>query len=408
MATITCDVVTVGGGFAGAALAMSLAERGVRVQVVEREREFKDRIRGEQMQPWGVAEARALGVYDLMRRTGGHEQPWIDMFLGPAQIAHRDLTATTPQAAPHFNFYHPHMQETLVNAAAKAGAGVWRGAAVREVRRGPMPIVVAEQDHTVQEIAARLVVGADGRLSSARRWRGFDVKQDAPFLMIAGLLVDNMRIPESTGLIYMNPDLSQGSYVFPQGGGRARAYAAYPVDAGFRLQGDKDIPRFIEESVKAGAPAAIFDEIRPAGPLASFEAADTWVPHPYAEGLVLIGDAAASNDPSWGQGLSITLRDVRVLRDRLLDTTDWETACHDYAREHDRHYGIIHEVTMAFKDLFMRAGPDADARRGRALPAIAQDPMRVPDHLFSGPDLPWNEDILRLFLAQDVTLNERM
>jgi 2-polyprenyl-6-methoxyphenol hydroxylase-like FAD-dependent oxidoreductase len=220
--------------------------------------------------------------------------------------------------------------------------------------------------------------------------------------MIAGLLLDHMGIPGNTGLIYMNPAFSQGAYLFPQGGGRVRGYCAYPVDAGFRLQGDKDVHRFIEESVKAGAPTAIFDEIRPAGPLASFEAADTWVLHPYENGLVLIGDAAASNDPSWGQGLSITLRDVRILVDRLLATSDWDAACHDYAREHDRHYGTIHEVTLAFKDMFMRAGPEADARRSRALPLVAQDPMRVPDHLFSGPDLPWNEEIRRGFFAEEI------
>ena len=118
---ISYDVVTMGGGLAGATLAKSLAERGVRVLVIEREREFKDRIRGEQMQPWGVAEARALGVYQLLHDACGHEQPWIDMFLGPAQIAHRDLTVTTPHAAPHFNFYHPRMQEALLGAAITAG-----------------------------------------------------------------------------------------------------------------------------------------------------------------------------------------------------------------------------------------------------------------------------------------------
>src|SRR5262245_66428465 len=102
-----------------------------------------------------------------------------------------------------------------------------------------------------------------------------------------------------------------------------------------------------------------------AGPLGSFEAADTWIDHPYADSVVLVVDAAASNDPSWGQGLSITLRDVRVLRDRLLATTDWESACHDYAREHDHHYGVIHEVTQAFKDFFLQSGPEADATRAR-------------------------------------------
>jgi 2-polyprenyl-6-methoxyphenol hydroxylase-like FAD-dependent oxidoreductase len=42
------------------------------------------------------------------------------------------------------------------------------------------------------------------------------------------------------------------------------------------------------------------------------------MPHPYRRGVALVGDAAAVSDPSWGQGLSMTLRDVRVLRDQLL------------------------------------------------------------------------------------------
>jgi 2-polyprenyl-6-methoxyphenol hydroxylase-like FAD-dependent oxidoreductase len=400
---LTYDAITIGGGIAGSTLARSLAECGKRVLVVEREREFKDRVRGEQMQPWGVAEAVALGIYDLLRRSCGHEQPWVDMFLGPAQIVHRDLTSTTPQGAAHFNFYHPSMQETLLSAAVAVGADVWRGASVKDVRRGAPPTALVEKDGTTHEIAARVIVGADGKFSGARRLGGFDVRQDRPFLMIAGLLVDEMRMPEDTGLIYMNPDRSQGAYLFPQGGGRVRAYAAYPVWAPYRIQGDKDIPLFIEESVKAGAPSSLYDGIRQAGPLASFDAADTWVDHPYADGVVLIGDAAAANDPSWGQGLSITLRDVRVLRDRLLETDDWDAAPHRYAAEHDRYYGVIHDVTLLFKDMFMRGGPEADARRGRALPLIAQDPRRVPDHLFSGPDLPWNDEVRGTFLGAAVS-----
>jgi menaquinone-9 beta-reductase len=60
------DVVTVGGGLGGAALAKVLAARGMRVLVVERESQFKDRIRGEWIAPWGGAEAQRLGIYALL------------------------------------------------------------------------------------------------------------------------------------------------------------------------------------------------------------------------------------------------------------------------------------------------------------------------------------------------------
>ncbi len=104
-------------------------------------------------------------------------------------------------------------------------------------------------------------------------------------------------------------------------------------------------------------------------------------PHPYRDGVALIGDAAAANDPSYGEGLSLTVRDVRVLRDSLLRENDWEKAGHDYASEHDRHYRVIHEVTQLLTQLFLQRGPAADERRARAFPLIAQDETRVPDHI---------------------------
>ena len=76
-----------------------------------------------------------------------------------------------------------------------------------------------------------------------------------------------------------------------------------------------------------------------AGPLATFNGADTWVEHPYSNGIALIGDAAATSDPTWGQGMSLTLLDARVLRDALLADDDWNKAADGYAVEHDRYYG---------------------------------------------------------------------
>ena len=124
------DIVTVGGGLGGSALAMAMAEKGANVLVLESETEFKDRVRGESTLPWGVAEARELGIYDAIMASGGHELPWWDAYEGPERMTHRNLPDTTQCGLPAISFYHPTMQETLIQSAEDAGVEVHRGARV--------------------------------------------------------------------------------------------------------------------------------------------------------------------------------------------------------------------------------------------------------------------------------------
>ena len=133
--------------------------------------------------------------------------------------------------------------------------------------------------------------------------------------------------------------------IFPQGQERARCYVCYPAAAGYRLTGERDLPRFIQESLKTGLDAEYFQHARPAGPLATFDGATVWVEHPYKGGVALIGDAAAASDPTWGQGLSMAIKDARVLRDHLLGNDDWEEAGNAYAEEHKQYFGVVHTTS---------------------------------------------------------------
>src|SRR4051794_25862164 len=93
---MTYDAITVGGGLAGSALAAELVRSGYKVLVLERETQFKDRVRGENMLPWGVAAARRLGLLDGLVAAGGHQPPlWINYMFGNPVMS-RDLPATTP------------------------------------------------------------------------------------------------------------------------------------------------------------------------------------------------------------------------------------------------------------------------------------------------------------------------
>jgi len=219
MASGTYDIITVGGGLGGSSLAKAMAERGAQVLVLERERQFKDRVRGEQIHPWGVAEMRELGIYELLHTTCGHELPWFDIYLGSERMIHRNLVATTPQQAPEFSFYHPAMQEILLQAALDAGAEVRRGAWVRDVKPGPPPIVVVEHNGQVHEVQARLVVGADGRTSMVRKWAGFTVRRDPDRRLVSGVLFEGMpAAPEDTSYFAVKPEIGQMAILFPQGG----------------------------------------------------------------------------------------------------------------------------------------------------------------------------------------------
>jgi menaquinone-9 beta-reductase len=124
-----------------------------------------------------------------------------------------------------------------------------------------------------------------------------------------------------------------------------------------------------------------------------FSGAANWVDHPYADGIALIGDAAGITDPNWGQGLALALRDARVLRDALITNDDWDKAAHSYATLHDVYFKKGHDWEDFLTDFFYGNSDEARAQRAKALPLISEDPTRLPDHVVSGPDLPFDEGV---------------
>ena len=390
------DIIAVGGGLGGSALAKAMAENGKSVLILERETEFKDRVRGEFMSPWGAAEASALGIYKLIRDNCGVEAPFTDLGFGP-----RDLSTTTPQQLPALGFCHPEMQEAALTAAKAAGAEAVRGATVSNIESGTRPTVTFQDVGGTHTVSARLVVAADGRNSSARKWAEFEVHERPQPFYFAGLLMTGINVPQDHSYLLFLPPLGQCTAITPAGRGRFRTYVAYQDNEGLRLQGAENVKNFIAEAKKAELVADCFNDAEPIGPLASFRCGDFWVEHPYKNGVALVGDAASTSDPAFGQGLSTTLRDVRVLRDCLLANDDWDTAAHAYATEHDGYSENVRKATHLFRSLFLEQGAEAEERRGRAMPLLAEDGTRAPDHLFSGPELPLDDSVRRRFYGEE-------
>jgi 2-polyprenyl-6-methoxyphenol hydroxylase-like FAD-dependent oxidoreductase len=395
MAPPIYDIITIGGGIAASSLAKAMAERGAKVLVLEREKQFKDRVRGEAIVPWGVAEANELGISRLLKETCAHDVPYLETGSGL-----RDLRTATQQRVPPLSFPHQVMQETLLAAAENAGAEVRRGVSVEHVECGPEPAVVVDGPGH-QRISARLVVAADGRGSAARKWAGFPVCEQIQGYYMAGVLLANVQA--STEVFYgvFNPEFGTWAGLIPQARGQSRAYFVYPKTAGYRLQGEAMLNLFISESAKTYAPMAdYYAGAKSVGPLASFDVSDHWVQHPYRNGVALAGDAAATSDPTFGQGLSFALRAARILRDELTNHSDWDAAGHRYAKQLHQFFHACHTVEGWVRTLFQDPSQESAALRAKVMPRIAEDPTRVPDHIFSGPELPLSDHVRARFFGE--------
>jgi flavin-dependent dehydrogenase len=221
------DLIAIGGGLAGASLARAMAEEGAKVLVLEREDRFKDRVRGEFLLPWGVAESRALGLHDLLIGRCGHDIPWLVTYFEGSVADRRHLPSTNPNETASLSFSHPAMQEALVQAAAAAGATVYRAAKVTHLEPGYPPHIRVRHHKHDERLQARLIVGADGRNGSTRQWGGFHAHLDPERLIVAGVELQGLAISGEASHFFLNPSLSQGAFACQTGEERFRCYFFY-------------------------------------------------------------------------------------------------------------------------------------------------------------------------------------
>jgi menaquinone-9 beta-reductase len=333
------DVVIVGGGIGGGALSLSLARAGVKVLVLERTLEYADVVRGEWIAPWGIPEIRLLDVYSLYRANGGHHVTRHVSYDEdvPPRVAEKsaiDMTSILPDNPGPLCIGHPTMCNVLNDAARAEGVTILRGVANTSVAPGNPPTVTYQHDGATHTARPRLVVGADGRHGKTAEQIGMHLKHDPPHHRFSGMLIDHVpNWPADTQFIATEGDVNV--LAFPQGNGRIRLYLGFKLEEKTRLAGPQGPQRFLDafrlksvpnvEAIVAG---------RPIGPCLVYPNNDTWIDVPLADGVVLIGDAAGRNDPITGQGLSITHRDARLLRDLLLGVGTWTNdALMPYAEE---------------------------------------------------------------------------
>ena len=375
------DVVIVGGGIGGGALGAMLARGGKSVLVLEKSVEYQDKVRGEWIAPWGVIEARRAGIYDCLIEAGGHHLKMHvsagDEFESPevALAESLDMTALLPGVPGPLCVRHIVACQALVDEAAKHGATVLRGVQGATFEPGSSPAVRFTHNGKEERVSCRLIVGADGRNSVVRAQAGIVEHRDTRHHLFSGMLVDGaFGWPVDTQTKGTEGEVNY--LAFPQGGGRVRLYLGYGFERKSLLAGADAQTRFLEAfHLKTLAGSEHLANATPVSHCYSYPNEDTWTEKPFVEGLVLVGDAAGHNDPIIGQGLSITMRDVRTVGEALLGEGTWSSAMFQpYAEERAERMRRLRFAASLTSTIDSEFGPEAQERRKRVRERRRADP----------------------------------
>ncbi|HYQ80249.1 MAG TPA: FAD-dependent monooxygenase [Anaeromyxobacteraceae bacterium] len=327
------DLIVVGGGPAGLAVAAGAARAGLEVLVLERRALPADKACGEGLLPRAVEALRALGAAPLLPPDGcapfGAIR-WVD-----------EEGAVAEARLPHpggLGVRRLDLSRVLLGLARQAGAEVRERAEVRAHRREPDRVVVETAQGPEQ---ARLLVAADGVASPVRRREGLDAPVPGPARF--GLRRHFALAPWAAAV---EVHFGRGAEAYLTPAGPDRVGVAFLFEG--RAAGGFDglLARFprVRERLDGAAPAS---EPMGAGPLRCRARALA------ADRLVLLGDAAGYLDAITGEGLSLSLEaaaDLSRLLPGALARGAGREALRPYeraARKRHRRYAAVAGLVLA-------------------------------------------------------------
>lgn len=324
-AELSSDVVIIGGGLAGSALAHALSKTPLSVTLVEardpsqlQQPSFDDRATA-----LANGSKRILETLDLWDEVGDQAAPITSIHISERGRfgAARIIAAEEGVVALGYLLENRVLGAALWQSLSRAQRFTTVAPAnVRSLEPGRDTVVVrAETNGREIEIRARLVVAADGTQSQVREVLGIEAVED-DYAQQAVVL--NCRTEMPHGGRAFERFTTDGPIAFlPMTGDRVAAVWTLPQNKAEHVMG-LDERAFAAELQEAfGFRLGRLTKIgcRSAYPLMRLRSESL-----VAERTVLIGSAAVNLHPVAGQGFNLALRDVaalaEVLSDRLLES----------------------------------------------------------------------------------------
>lgn len=309
----TADVVIIGAGIPGLALALELQQRKISTLLLDARKGAEAIPRGLTLQPNGLETLDRLGVLDRVRQAGSQTRI----------IEVRGWNGELLLEADYGLLEHPHNYLLTVDAsqldlllrykAEQSGAEVHWGTRFQDLIRdnGQLQGVSFEAERQSGQVGCSMVVGADGPQSLVRASMGAKVKsRKYPDSFVVGLIGAVSGL-EGRARQYQAPGKMLG--LMPAGPGTTYFFHCVGSRSFDEMKREglepfkAEILQAAPETSEAFGPVAAWTRLAYFTP--SYNRVDPWVD----QGVALLGDSAHTFHPHAGQGLNLSLQDALVL-----------------------------------------------------------------------------------------------
>lgn len=319
-------ILIVGGGVAGASLAIRLAQKNLDVLVIERDKFPRHKLCGEFVSPECIAHFEDLGVSDSMKEIGG------DAISETRFFSQRGKSVSIPSdwfsggGKGALGISRAEMDFRMLEKAGELGVKVFeetKCAAVNLEGGRISSVSVRDKNQVETELAADLFVDATGRSRVLGKLihKSLGAKENGQKVRHIGFKAhfENVRLEKGVCEIY-----------FFRGGYGGLNY----VENGIANQCfliDSKIAREFKGNADEILKNVIFKNVRAYEALKGARKKYDWLgvsvekfgkqKENAIENLVSIGDAAAFIDPFTGSGMLMALESGEILAEKILEGT---------------------------------------------------------------------------------------
>lgn len=326
------DIVIVGAGVAGSALAYTLAKDGRRIHVIERDLTEPDRIVGELLQPGGYLKLIELGLEDCVKDIDAQEIFGYGIFMDgkntqlsyPLEKFDKDIAGRSF----HNGRFIQRMRE---KAASLSNVRLEQGTVTSLIEEnGTVKGVQYKTKDGHENIAyAPLTIVCDGCFSNLRRSL-CDPKVDVPSCFV-GLVLENCELPYANHGHVVLADPSPVLF-YPISSTEVRCLVDVPGQKVPSIS-NGEMAKYLKNVIAPQIPSQLYKPFIAAIDKGNIRTMPNRSmpanPHP-TPGALLLGDAFNMRHPLTGGGMTVALSDIVVLRDLLRplqDLHDASTLC---------------------------------------------------------------------------------